>query len=360
MYRTASPPAPSPEVVTLPPHRGRRVFLGFGLWFLAIWFVLFGVAWVLDAAITGQEVWRVAPAVLILGVTVWVIAKTLRLETIYVGNLEIRRVGVLREHRIKWADVTGSHWITRRRRGARPPVRLLMIDGAAGQELLVAPNQVGDPTGVLAWAIAEATAGRPEAIDERIRHEGKRPRKNRVFAVHGAIGLALFVVMGGLLFPFRLEHHAERELRGIEQLPFEERIAQASRISESSWQNDRTRCRASSTVVYSRLSLGETQAAEERCTEMLRAGCTNAPYDDCEMLRALVRAESALDGGRSTEAATELEALESCLFRVCVNVRIRILRATGDDERARQAAAECRERFDDDVATSDLLAPCRE
>ncbi len=360
VYRTASPPAPSPEVVTLLPHRGRRVILGFGLWFLGIWFVLFGVAWVVDAAITGEEVWRVAPAALILAVTVWVIAKTMRLETIYVGNLEIRRVGVLREHRIKWADVTGSHWITRPRRRNRPPVRLLMIDGASGQELLVAPNQVDDPTGVLAWAIAEATAGRPEAIDERVRREGKRPRKNKVFAVHGAIGLVFFVMMGVLLFPFRLQRHTERELRVIDQLPLEERIVRASQISESSWQNDRMRCRASSMIVYTRLSLGETQEAEEHCSEMLRAGCSNAPYDDCEMLRALVRAESALDGGRPTEAATELDALESCLFAACVSARLRILRATGEDERARQTAAECREQFGDSVATSDLLAPCRE
>jgi len=290
MYRTASPPERLKDVITLPPHKGRRVILAVGLWFMAFWIMAFGPGWIVDAAITGEAIWLVVPGALMPFAFAWGIARLMQLETIYISNVDVRRIDFFREKKIDWRDVTGSRWIERRQssKGRTRTIRLLVIEGRDGKELLVAPHQVSDPDGVLSWAIAEAKAERIAAIDERVRREGRRPPKHKHLIFHSAVGLVIFVTLAVLLFPFRLERHTERELRVLTDAPIDERIARATEIAESDWQGDRMRCRARSMLTHAHVRRGDLEAAVASCAAMQDLGCYIIPYEECTTVEEAV------------------------------------------------------------------------
>ncbi len=291
MYRTAAEPAPIPEVITLRPHRGRRILLTFCLWFMAFWLMVFGPAWIVDAFVTGEGYVLIAPGIGLLVAAVWLISRTLLLETIHIGNTEIRRVGFFRERGMKWRDVTGSRKVKRHKARGVGYIELLMIEGTDGQELLIAPLQVSDPS-VIRWALDRVREERIDEIDDRVRREGNKPGR-RVYFTQGAIGLAIFVATGLLLLPFRADRYAERQLRSLNNRPIEDGLSVAGDILDNPLTSDYVKCSAGDTLVHTYIELGDVAGATRACEAMRGTSCFSLPYDDCTTIsEAVARAHT--------------------------------------------------------------------
>lgn len=331
--------------------------LSVGLWFIGFWFLVLAPAWAIEVAVTGEDYWRLVPALLIPALLTVLVVRTLMLETVYLSNLDLKRQGFVKTHTMRWRDVTGTRWMERRAKRGRE-IRLLVVEGQGGQELLVAPTQVQDPGGVLRWAIEQAQAGEPADIAARVRREGRLPRRWRPYLVHGLVALVLCTAAGVVLVPTAVGRQAERTLRTLDDWPPEERITRATEVAQTTFLPEHLACRAWSRTVRAQARLGGLEETLRRCERVAELGC-RAPFDGCRDLETLSRAETALTDGDGTRALREVDSLDGCLGGLCVSARVRALRLSGADPLAEALAGECRERFGARVFELEFLSPCR-
>ncbi|MEM9073334.1 MAG: hypothetical protein AAGE52_32815 [Myxococcota bacterium] len=368
-YREPSRPRRSNEVVCLPPHKARRYLLAGCLWFLMIWLMVWPVAWILQAVISNEGWWRVA-----LAPFVWILAPALvtrivRVETLIVGTHELRRIGFVRTRSLPWSAIRGHRqWHRRVRNGHR--VRLFTIESDEG-ELLVAPDVVDDPKGLLSWALAKAAEGRQSEIDERVRKEGQPLRAIRWFVPHLVTALVASVVLGWVVAGPQIRREVDRKIQRADSLPYAERNALLEPIFQSSFYDERLRCRAGSKLTYSEISvrddIGEDiyevrlPRALARCEAMRHVPCATLPYHNrgCHSFSALIEASEHWKAG---DAVSALAALEETTIQGPLRFAIEVpaLRQVGRVEDAQRIAAECWERFGDSEfsVAQELVAAC--
>ncbi len=74
---------------------------------MAIWFLIFPVAWIVVAFITGEELWRLGVAPILWLIVPWLVTRVMRFQTIILDAKTIRRVGFFKDVHMAWSDITG-------------------------------------------------------------------------------------------------------------------------------------------------------------------------------------------------------------------------------------------------------------
>lgn len=352
-YRSPSAPAESSLFIELPPHRGRRVVLAFCLWFLGFWFIVFPVAWFVQALVTGEALWKLAVSPVLWVIVPWGITRTMKMETLVLGTQTIRRVGFLRDHVKEWSAIEAVRTFERRRpRGG--PVRLWGLQGK-GSELIIAPDVVADRANVLSWALQRATSGNVTEIDERIRSEGVKLNRAKWYLPHVATGLALSLAVGSWIASDQLRRAVDRELSALGNLPLAERIERATPLFEDESATDRVRCRAGSLVTSAHTQRGDLARGLELCRRLETMTCIVPPR--CDQIVAIRDARDALAAGDAEHALQLLDGL-TMYSVVRSTTEVAALRVLGRD--ATEQAARCIRTYgeSDDPAVRELAQGC--
>lgn len=355
-YREPSKPAESNRFIQLPVTRVRRFLLGPSLWFLAVWFFVFVVAGIVEPLVTGENWWKLALGLLAWPLFPFVVTRVMRLESVLIGAQSLRRVGFFRERAVRWEDVKGVRRFTRRAKNRAIP--LIGVQTSAG-ELVIAELAVDDANGVLDWALAAASEGRTQDIEERVRSEGRDPRRPLWYVPHTAVALVLTLVLGVYLYKDQQRRFVERTLRQAEQLPLAESVATLQPIFDDEALAITTRCRAGSSLKFARARSGDGAGAFSVCARQVELGCSYLTPDECTRFAALRDAGAALEGGDATGALRLLEGwTEQGPARGAVEVPALV--SLGRSDEAREASARCLAAAEEsELATSALVARCR-
>ena len=188
--------ATSDNRICLSTGKGRRIILAVGMWFLAIWFLIWPVAWVVIALVTGEDLWRLGVAPFLWLMVPWFVTRVIRFQTIILDSYSIRRVGFLKDHHMAWPDITGfRHFEQRygkRHTGTIPMVALQ----AKGRELIMCPVLCEDPDGHLRWAFEKVEAGEVSLITERVEAQGHPLNRLRWYVPHLVTALVFSLAVG--------------------------------------------------------------------------------------------------------------------------------------------------------------------
>lgn len=351
-YRSPSAPAESSQFIELPPHRGRRVVLAFCLWFMGFWFIVFPVAWFVQAIVTGEALWKLAVSPLLWLIVPWGITRTMKMETLVLGTQTIRRIGFLRDHVKEWSSIETVRTFERQRSRGRP-VRLYGLQGKGG-ELVIAPDVVEDRANVLSWALQTATRGNVTEIDERVRSEGATLNRMRWYVPHLVTGLILSVLSGWFIGIDQRRHVVRRELAALSNLPSAERFERATALLEDEGEDPQIRCRAAGILTSTQVHHGELERAIETCRREEGLACLVPP--DCDRFVRLRDARDALAAGEPERALGLVENTGAGVVRDAIEVSA--LRALGRD--FGEQAARCWDIYGDseDARVRELAAPC--
>ena len=355
-YREPSKPAETNRFIQLPVTRARRLILGPCLWFLAVWFFVFVLAGIIEPLVTGESWWTLPLGLLAWPLFPFLVTRVMRLESVLIGAQSLRRVGFFGEKAVRWDAIQGVRRFTRRAKNRRIP--LIGVQTEDG-ELVIAELAVDDAKGVLDWALAAAAEGRLQDIEERVRTEGRDPRRPLWYAPHVAVALVLSLVLGGYLYTDTQRRFVERTMRHAEQLPLGERVAALQPVFDDAGLATTTRCRAGSSLKFARARSGDAAGAFAVCAAQVELGCSYLAPDECTRFAALRDAGAALAAGDAARALSLLEGwTEQGPARGAVEVPA--LMSLGRSDDAHQASARCLAAADEgDPSTEALVARCR-
>lgn len=363
MYREPATPETTDAIIVLPRARPIRVVLGFCLWFLCFWFLIWPVAWVVSAIVTGEDLWRLAVAPVAWLAIVAAIVRVMRYDQVHLGAEAISRGGFFRDARMAWKDVRAFQ-VRHRPRGRGGSVRLYALMGDQG-EVLVAPDILVDPEQNLRWAIDRAVEGKLRAIDERVRARGVSHSPWRRWATHLGVATALSVAVGVLLWGDQTRRAAERRLSDVSSAPYETKVAALAAMLADDGLEPRLRCRAGSRLTSAAARHGDFDRGRAWCEAMGPVGCDELPYQsvDCDSgpLVVLPAAREALAAGDAPRAVALLGSLR---FQGAVRdvLEIQALRESGSPGMARVVAERCVERYAEaeDPAVRAFARECRD
>ena len=355
-YREPSKPAETDRFISLPVVRSRRTILGWCLWFLFVWFLLFVLAGMVEPLATGRGWWKLPLCLLVWPLFPWVITRVTRMETVLIGARTLRRVGLFREKSVLWCDVTGVRRFSRRVKHRTVP--LVGVQTVAG-ELLIAELTIDDPKGTLEWALEATTTGRALEIEERVRAEGQSAGRTRWYAPHVIVAVVLSGALGSYLYKDAQRRENERTLRTVDRLPLSERITTLEPILADTSLPSSTRCRAATTLKFARATAGDAAGAFDVCAQSAELDCASQPPDLCAPFAALRDAGAALEGGDAEQALSLLEGWTH-QGQARGAIEVPALVALGRMDAAREASERCLRVADDsDPAAAALVARCR-
>jgi len=195
--------SPYREHFTAPVETDRVIFLpiaynGRTVSSYAAWGVMACAVWIVTRAIVGPVVAGAHVWTLPLGLLAWPLlpilsARWLRRGSLLIGTHSLRQVGLLRERKVEWSDISDVY--TASARGLLRNVPMRYVKATTG-ELRIQEFTVEDANGTLDWALSAATTGRLHEIAERVSRDGKSARRWRWYALSGLLILFASICFG--------------------------------------------------------------------------------------------------------------------------------------------------------------------
>ena len=328
---------------------------------MAIWFLIFPVAWVVIALVTGEEMWRLGVAPLLWLMVPWFVTRVMRFQTIILDAQSIRRVGFFKDGHMAWADITGIRHFEQRY-GKRGMGMIAMVAlQAEGRELIMCPVLSADPDGHIRWAFDRVEAGEVSQIRDRVEAQGRPLNRLSWYTPHLITALVLSLGVGYFLMGDQRRKYGERLLRGAENAPYERKLKSATALLQNEKYSHRLRCRAGTMLVYAEIREDHMEKAISTCETIRDLSCSHVPYDpsDCSPLKELLAAKTATS---PEQVLTHLKAVVSDYPPAIVySLALPALRKLGRTAEAEERAKACWKSYGDSdhAATKALVEVCR-
>ncbi len=314
---------------------------------MAIWFLIFPVAWIVTAFITGEGLWRLGVATILWLIVPWLVTRVMRFQTIILDAKTIRRVGFFKDAHMAWSDVTGiRHFEQRYGKRGMGMISMVALQ-AEGRELIMCPVLCEDPAGHIRWAFERIEAGEVSLIAQRVEAQGQPLNRLRWYLPHLITALAFSLALGYFLMGDQRRRYGESLLRGVDSAPYEEKLKYASELMQNDSFSQRLRCRAGIKMVYTEIREDHIEKAIENCVTVRDWSCSNVPYepDDCSPIESLLAAKSATT---PEQVLTLLLAVESKYPPALVySLELPALRKLGRNEEADTRAEACWKMYGD-------------